>query len=207
MTEILWNSNDLERWHACLDGYGEAVDHLVELQEEAKKDKKEENLEKWYNEMFPRKLESRKSNYHLTMEEAVTLLLWKMKRGTFRPGLLKNLKERNTSAGIEKRTKEAFASLDNYTDQSEAITNAIKAVTELSYVGPGLGSAILSLHPSGIAPYMAEETVYEVGKKDRHQLAFLTVDSRRTGQIWQSIVDNLSLCQVCFVDSRKEKRA
>lgn len=108
MTEILWNSHDLERWHACLDGYGEAVDHLVELQEEAKKDKKEENLEKWYNEMFPRKLESRKSNYHLTMEEAVTLLLWKMKRGTFRPGLLKNLKERNTSAGIEKRTKEAL---------------------------------------------------------------------------------------------------
>ncbi|KAI4920762.1 uncharacterized protein J4E92_008406 [Alternaria infectoria] len=106
------------------------------------------------------------SEKHLTKEQVVTLVEWKlygvplnrdnMKHGTFRPALL-GLVQSNTPEAVEKTTKKAYAALwKSKSSQPDAIP-ALKILVGLKGVGPATASLLLSVLRPAEIPFFSDE--------------------------------------------------
>ncbi|KAI4630604.1 hypothetical protein J4E80_001542 [Alternaria sp. BMP 0032] len=96
------------------------------------------------------------SEKHLTKEQVVTLVEWKLKHGTFRPALL-GLVQSNTPEAVEKTTKKAYAALwKSKSSQPDAIP-ALKILVGLKGVGPATASLLLSVLRPAEIPFFSDE--------------------------------------------------
>merc|ERR1712142_1157429 len=109
-------------------------------------------LDKWYQNELPKKIKSRGKEAHLTHEEIVQLIKWKLARGKFRPRL-KDLIQMNTPRVVMQETKKAFRAIDKKKD----LEAAVSAPSNLKGVGPAMASAVLAAGAPEIAPFMADE--------------------------------------------------
>ncbi|KAF2153030.1 hypothetical protein K461DRAFT_212473, partial [Myriangium duriaei CBS 260.36] len=102
--------------------------------------------------------ERRKTNdAHLTKDEVLTLVDWKLSHGTFRPRL-RALVASNPS--ISSATREAFALLSPPSaPSSSSIDAALARLTKLSGVGPATASLLLSTFAPDSVPFMGDEVV------------------------------------------------
>merc|ERR1712012_1290015 len=109
-------------------------------------------LDKWYQNELPKKIKSRGKEGHMTHEELVQLIKWKLARGKFRPRL-KDLIQMNTPRVVMQETKKAFRAIDKRKD----IESAVSALSNLKGVGPAMASAVLAAMAPELAPFMADE--------------------------------------------------
>merc|ERR1712117_196373 len=109
-------------------------------------------LDKWYQNELPKKIESRGKEAHLTHEEIVQTIKWKLARGQFRPRL-KDLIQMNTPRVVMQESKKAFRAIDKKKD----IEAAVSALSNLKGVGPAMASAVLAAMAPELAPFMADE--------------------------------------------------
>jgi len=109
-------------------------------------------LDKWYQNELPKKIKSRGKEAHLTHEEIVQTIKWKLARGVFRPKL-KDLIMMNTPRVVMQETKKAFRILQKRND----LEAAVLALSNLKGVGPAMASAVLAAGAPEVAPFMADE--------------------------------------------------
>merc|ERR1711892_1124446 len=109
-------------------------------------------LDKWYQNELPNKIKSRGKEAHLTHEEIVQTIKWKLARGQFRPRL-KDLIQMNTPRVVMQETKKAFRAISKKND----LEAAVSALSNLKGVGPAMASAVLAAGAPEIAPFMADE--------------------------------------------------
>merc|ERR1711990_885691 len=115
-------------------------------------------LDKWYQNELPKKIKSRGKEAHLTHDEIVQLIKWKLARGVFRPRL-KDLIQMNTPRVVMQETKKAFRAIDKRKD----IEAAVSALSNLKGVGPAMASAVLAAGCPELAPFMADECLLSMG--------------------------------------------
>lgn len=108
-------------------------------------------LDQWYQKELPKKIKSRGKEAHLTHEEIVQCIKWKLARGVFRPRL-KDLVQMNTPRVVMQETKKAFRHL-----QKQNLEAAVAAMSNLKGVGPAMASAVLAAGAPELAPFMADE--------------------------------------------------
>eukprot|EP00090_Calanus_glacialis_P004487 TRINITY_DN1335_c0_g1_i1.p1 TRINITY_DN1335_c0_g1~~TRINITY_DN1335_c0_g1_i1.p1 ORF type:complete len:494 (+),score=166.78 TRINITY_DN1335_c0_g1_i1:156-1637(+) len=109
-------------------------------------------LDKWYQNELPKKIKSRGKEAHLTHEEIVQTIKWKLARGQFRPRL-KDLIQMNTPRVVMQETKKAFRAIFKKND----LEAAVNALSNLKGVGPAMASAVLAAGAPEVAPFMADE--------------------------------------------------
>jgi len=128
------------------------------------KSKKPDNivtLDKWYQNELPKKIKSRGKDPHLTHEELVQTIKWKLARGKFRPNLV-NLVQMNTPRVVMQETKKAFRCIFKHEDLQRALT----AMCNLKGVGPAMASAVLAAGAPQVAPFMADEVLLALPEVD-----------------------------------------
>merc|ERR1711976_670230 len=106
-------------------------------------------LDKWYQNELPKKIKSRGKEAHLTHEEIVQLIKWKLARGKFYPQLT-NLVRINTPRAVQTESRKAFRKLPN-------LEASITTLCGLKGVGTTLASAVLAAMAPDLAPFMADE--------------------------------------------------
>jgi len=109
-------------------------------------------LDKWYQNDLPKKIKSRGKEGHLTHEELVQTIKWKLARGVFRPRL-KDLIQMNTPRVVMQESKKAFRAIFKRND----LEAAVGALSNLKGVGPAMASAVLAAGCPELAPFMADE--------------------------------------------------
>jgi len=129
-------------------------DTALQLKAENKTSKAETllKLDKWYQNELPKKIKSRGKEAHLTHDEIVQTIKWKLARGVFRPRL-KDLVQMNTPRVVMNETKKAFRALWKRND----LESAVMALSNLKGVGPAMASAVLAAGAPEVAPFMADE--------------------------------------------------
>ncbi|GEQ71501.1 hypothetical protein JCM33374_g5185 [Metschnikowia sp. JCM 33374] len=134
-------------------------------------------LDAWKNSKLPQTLEKRESGkdgLHLTKDELVLLMDWKLAKGKFRPTLPKLIKS-NSAESVAEFSRDGYAvfmdylksvdakdwseiSLENY---KSAVRASLKALCQLKGVGPATASLMLSLL-SGVTkfapPFFSDES-------------------------------------------------
>merc|ERR1712165_660796 len=115
-------------------------------------------LDKWYQNELPKKIKSRGKESHLTHEELVQLIKWKLARGVFRPRL-KDLIQMNTPRVVIQESKKAFRAIFKRND----LEAAMGALSNLKGVGPAMASAVLAAGCPELAPFMADELLLSMG--------------------------------------------
>ncbi|XP_044289710.1 uncharacterized protein LOC123025224 [Varanus komodoensis] len=143
----LYTCDDPARWRAVLNVYQEVV---------AAKGSKQKNLialDNWYQEELPKSIMGREIK-HLTKQELIKLMEWKLSRGKFRPRL-QQLVATNAEEVVEQCTKKGFQLLPD-------VAAAISELSRLKGVGPATASAILAAGAPDVVPFMADEAVASI---------------------------------------------
>merc|ERR1712223_234897 len=115
-------------------------------------------LDKWYQNDLPKKIKGRGKEGHLTHEELVQTIKWKLARGVFRPRL-KDLIQMNTPRVVIQESKKAFRAIFKRND----LEAAMGALSNLKGVGPAMASAVLAAGCPELAPFMADECLLSMG--------------------------------------------
>lgn len=96
---------------------------------------------------------------HITKNELITLMKWKLKHGTFRPSLMKLVLE-NSDAVVERSTGAAFALYESSAGTrsgADIVQQVLKILTQLRGVGPATASLLLSVYDPQAAPFFSDE--------------------------------------------------
>jgi len=115
-------------------------------------------LDKWYQNDLPKKIKSRGKEAHVTHEELVSTIKWKLARGVFRPRL-KDLIQMNTPRVVLQESKKAFRAIFKRND----LEAAVGALSNLKGVGPAMASAVIAAGCPELAPFMADELLLSMG--------------------------------------------
>jgi len=157
-------------------------DQVLRLKAEAKSSKPDNviKLDKWYQNELPKKVKSRGKDIHLTHDEMVQTIKWKLARGKFRPNLV-NLVQMNTPRVVMQDTKKAFRKLSKTND----VQAAANILCNMKGVSPGMASAVLAAGAPQLAPFMADECL----------LAMPDVDTiEYTMKEYMSFVEHINAC-------------
>lgn len=154
----LWNSTDCAAWRDALKKYdtlilAHEVNQLPEIDE-------------WYHNELPRMLAAR-SPVHVTKEEFLEILRWKMKRGVWRE--TNRLRIANTDGRIIKKVaRDAFASArglsNSIASTSKEFKQPIQILSELDGVGPATASAVLAAYRPDLYPFFDEWIAGQIPK-------------------------------------------
>jgi hypothetical protein len=147
---LLYNSTDCARWKRALDEYAalvaaHAVNQLAEL-------------DLWYSRDLPPLLASR-TPPHVTKEEFLEVLRWKMKRGDWREG--NRLRIAGTEGRvIKKAAEEALVAAGtlpaDVATGSKEFKYPVQRLSELDGVGPATASAVLAPFRPDLYPFFDE---------------------------------------------------
>uniref|UniRef100_T1JN19 Uncharacterized protein n=1 Tax=Strigamia maritima TaxID=126957 RepID=T1JN19_STRMM len=137
-----------QEWKYILTVYKDAV--RLKAQQKNKKPEELLKLDSWYQDELPKLIQSRKER-HITHDELVQVMKWKLARGKWRPRLT-DLVRMNTQLTVTEASRKAFKRLPN-------LARAVPALCTLKGVGPGTASAILAAASPECAPFMADECV------------------------------------------------
>lgn len=119
------------------------------------------DLDAWKNTTLPKKLKERHESdngLHLTKDELILLMDWKLAKGKFRPTLPKLIKS-NTSDSVLEFSKDGYGIFMDYLKLADAkdwslislvgyktaLRASLKALCQLKGVGPATASLMLSL--------------------------------------------------------------
>ncbi|KAG7395535.1 hypothetical protein PHYBOEH_003675 [Phytophthora boehmeriae] len=142
---MLWSSATEAPWAALWLRY-DAILASVQKEELA-------SLDDWYLTEFPAVLRSREPEPHVTQKELKKLMEWKLKKGKWRPQLMKfvtNLSEEE----VKQASSEALKKLRS----GGNLRVATEALCVLKGVGPATASAMLAAY-DGSVPFMADEAL------------------------------------------------
>jgi anti-sigma factor RsiW len=123
----IWNVARCEEWAAALAAYPAQV--------AAVGDPKLVVLDDWYRDELPAAIVARRPA-HVTRDELVRVVEWKMRRGAFRPRNLA-LARSNSDEAVETASGEAF-------ERAGDVNAAIRRLGILSGIGPATASAVLA---------------------------------------------------------------
>ncbi|GAB6020376.1 hypothetical protein CHUAL_003085 [Chamberlinius hualienensis] len=138
-------------WEYILTKYKDAL--RLKAQQKNKKPEELLKLDSWYQEELPKLIQSRKEK-HLTHDELVQTMKWKLSRGKWRPRLT-DLVRINTPSSVLTVSKKAFRRLPN-------LASAIQTLSSLKGIGPATASAVLAAGAPELAPYMADECLMAI---------------------------------------------
>ncbi|KAK3825873.1 MAG: hypothetical protein J3Q66DRAFT_396794 [Benniella sp.] len=147
---MLFDSSDIAPWEAVIAQYPEALQY----HSANKKDDSLLALDEWYQTTLPSLLSTRNPK-HINAKELQQLMSWKLKRGKFRPNLVK-LAASNADPDVKRISQEAFKLA------SSDLRASITKMSELKGVGPATASAILCAGEPSRVPFMADETMDSV---------------------------------------------
>lgn len=149
-TAEFFENGSSKQFEFVLTQYPEALQSMAD----SKKSKSETliKLDKWFQNDLPKKIKSRGKEAHITHEEIVQTIKWKLARGKFRPRL-KDLITMNTPRMVVQESKKSFRNLFKRND----LEAAIQSLSSLKGVGPAMASAIITAAAPEIAPFMADE--------------------------------------------------
>ncbi|XP_071119459.1 uncharacterized protein [Haliotis cracherodii] len=138
-----------DHWQKVLSNYGEV---FAAKTGRMKKEKGTElqDLDEWYQTVLPTSIDDRDGK-HVTHDELVKLMKWKLLRGKFRPRL-QQLVTSNAPDDVISTSKKAFKALPD-------VSCAIKTLSLLKGVGPATASAILAAGSPEYSPFMADESM------------------------------------------------
>ncbi|EDQ92125.1 uncharacterized protein MONBRDRAFT_22968 [Monosiga brevicollis MX1] len=167
--KALLKTADASAWQAQLDAYDERIKTRYQGFGKARQKVNLPEHDRWLWQDLPHVVAARKEP-HITLDELVQIMEWKLSRGQSRP-LLKRLKAHNTAENVVAVSTRAFAELQAKRKAGPEV--ALRAVCtilqELPFVGPATASAILApLYPQD-APFMSDEallTIPEVRASD-----------------------------------------
>jgi len=158
--QTLWNTLDCSAWRNARQQYdalilAHAVNQLPEI-------------DAWYAAL-PQELK-RRQPVHITKDEFLEILRWKMKRGDWRE--TNRQRVLNTDARlIKKTTQEAFAAArdlpETVATASKEFKKPIQILSELDGVGPATASAVLAAYRPDLYPFFDEwiaEQIPHLGK-------------------------------------------
>ena len=94
--------------------------------------------DKWWRSEFGSQM---KSQGHITKDQLVRLMEWKLSHGKMRFSLLKGV-QGNSPSSVVSSSKAAIA----VAEKKGPVKDAVNALTKLSYVGPATASGILSAY-------------------------------------------------------------
>jgi len=118
-------------------------------------------LDKWFHNDLPKKIKSRGKDAHLTHEEIVQCMKWKLHMSVFRQKL-KDLIQMNTPRVVKDLTKKSFRAISKRDD----LESAVNALSSLKGVGPAFASAVLAAFAPDRAPFMCEEVLLSMPNAD-----------------------------------------
>jgi hypothetical protein len=146
----LWSSTDCRAWQDKLVQYealilAHGVNQLPEL-------------DAWYRGELPGRLAARHPA-HVTKDEFLDILRWKMKRGDWRE--VNRVRIANTDARvIERAAREAYAAAHvlpaDTATASREFKQPVKLLSELDGVGPATASAVLAPYRPDLYPFFDE---------------------------------------------------
>ncbi|CAH0480598.1 unnamed protein product [Peronospora belbahrii] len=141
---MLWSSLNEVPWVTIWTHY----DDVLQLMQ--KNDLTE--LDAWYLVSFPSILQTREPKPYITHEELQRLMEWKLKKGKWRPQLMKFIMSLSEKE-VEKASREAFETL-----KAGDLRTATEALCVLKGVGPATASAVLAAYDESV-PFMADEAL------------------------------------------------
>jgi len=149
-TAEFFENGTSKQFEFVMTKYQEALHTLAE----SKKAKSETliKLDKWFQNDLPKKIKSRGKEAHITHEELVQTIKWKLARGKFRPRL-KDLITMNTPRMVVQESKKSFRNLFKRND----LEASISSLCTLKGVGPAMASAVIAAAAPEVAPFMADE--------------------------------------------------
>lgn len=143
----LWGATTEAPWAALWARYDELL--------KAQQDEQLASLDDWYLASFPAILRAREPQPHMTQPELAQLMQWKLKKGKWRPQLMKfvtNLSDED----VQQASTEALEQL-----KGGELRAATEALCTLKGVGPATASAVLAAY-DGSVPFMADEALEAV---------------------------------------------
>ncbi|CAL5229628.1 g12992 [Coccomyxa viridis] len=144
----LWATDDANAWQDSLAEVGKRL--------EALENPKLTELERWFFDELPDALSKRKP-MHLTSDELVKIVEWKLTRGKWRPKLLDYAKAHSEDT-VREATASAFKSLIDAPTNSENLKEAMSALTALKGIGPATASALLTAAFPDV-PFQSDEAM------------------------------------------------
>ena len=154
---MLWTSSQLSDWEETFNSYEECqsiVDNsLKNSQIKLSKTSFIED-DKWKECQIPKLIDSQR---HLTLDQLERLMIWKLRRGQYRPTLM-SLIRRNSSETVIDISSKAFCLLTT-TKTHENIAKSLSILTDLQGVGPATASLILSILLPNHVPFMSDEAM------------------------------------------------
>jgi hypothetical protein len=197
----LWESIDAERWSGVL-AHADAAREAVE-----KKRPGFNALDRDFEGLGNRILQ--RSPPHLTQEELVLVVDWKLKRGKWRPKLLDYAKV-HSNEDVIKVSTEAFKRLDSFSVDDESVCKANTTLCKLKGVGPATASALLSL-VSQYCPFMSDEALNLTATPRDYSLksytmlqAKLRLKAQALGKEWTPTMVERALWSSCYMSEVKE---
>lgn len=149
-TTRLWKSDDPAEWRKALDAYPARLASL--------NDPKLLELDAWFWGSLGAAIRARDPR-HLTAQELVRVVEWKLARGKFRPNLVKFARA-HTEAIAGEATGEALARFAKTSgDEDENwLAACLAPLVSLKGIGPATASAVLAAATASI-PMMSDELI------------------------------------------------
>jgi len=151
-TSSFFTHGNARQYEFVLSLYPQAL--KLKAQEKNKKPEELMKLDAWYQEELPKKISARGKDAHLTHDELVQCMKWKMTRGKFYAQMT-NLVKINTPKAVATETRKALRKLPN-------LESALNNLSSLKGVGTTMATAVLAAAAPEIAPFMADECLMSI---------------------------------------------
>ena len=151
----LWESCDSDNWAEALNSYDDSCEFTQKSLKNSQLKLSKNSFvddDKWKEESLPKLIVSKEV---ITLPQLERLMVWKLRRGQFRPTLM-GLIRRNSPNNVEDVTNKAITLVLESTDN---VTEAFKVLEVLHGVGPATASLILSVILPGEVPFMSDEAM------------------------------------------------
>ena len=150
----LWQlgKTNANEWSNALESYNDCLERVTKAQSKAQSNLSKQTFiedDNWKENELPKLLQTQS---HITLKQLERLMIWKLRRGMFRPTLM-GLIKRNESKRVIDITTSGFkcAKVD--------IGKGLDTLCELQGVGPATASAILSIYMPMEVPFMSDEAM------------------------------------------------